>query len=240
MIDSKERGRSPLSLVGENTDVAFYARQLGAVRKSVLLLGCAGGRLAWELSAKNISIVAVDPSPAMIATAEDHRGREPRESAHRVRFLSGDLRSLRLPDRFEAVVAPQNALGLMSSLDDLGAVIETARYHLLPDGMFVLDAINPARSDAGRSGHGQGDRMPSNSPSQRGALSPHLRERKRAGLAPGSAIRRLRLRQFYPTEVDSALEEGGFVPTARYGRYDEKPFDPDDPLQIVVASLASH
>jgi len=35
----------------------------------------------------------------------------------------------------------------------------------------------------------------------------------------------------------ASLEGGGFVATNRYGRYDEKPFDAHDPLQIVVASL---
>ncbi len=240
MGDVNERGRSPLALVGEDRDAAFYARQLADVAQPVLLLGCASGELAWELSAQLPSIVAVDPSPGMIASAEEHRAHQPGENAARVRFLLADLRSLRLSDRFAAVLAPQNALGLMLSMDDLGLVFATARHHLLPDGLFAFDVINPARWDAARRWGGEQDRpRTSGAHSQRGAFTPHLRERKRAGLAPDSAIRRLRLRLFYPAELDAALEDGGFVATARYGRYDEKPFDPSDPLQIVVASLAS-
>lgn len=238
MSDSNNRGRSALSLVGENTDVAFYTRQLADVGQPVLVLGCASGRLACELSAQRLSVVAVDPSPAMIAFAEERRSREPSENERRLRFLCGDLRSLRLPDRFAAVIAPQNAFGLMSSLDDLGAVIATARHHLVFEGLFVFDAINPARTAPGSGSSGEEERT-AGSPSQRGAFSPHLREHRRAGLAPGSAIHRLRLRQFYPAEVDSALEEGGFVATARYGSYDEKPFDPGDPIHIVVAAAES-
>jgi len=102
----------------------------------------------------------------------------------------------------------------------------------------VFDAINPARS-ALVSGSSSEEERTIGSPSRRGAFSPHLREHRRAGPARGSAIHRLRLRQFYPAEIDGALQEGGFVPTARYGGYDERPFDPSDSIQIVVASLAS-
>lgn len=236
MADTHGRGRSPLSLVGEATVAAFYSRQLAGIHQAVLLLGCASGRLAWDLSAHVPSIVAVDPSSAMIASAEEHRLREAAEYSNRLRFISADLRSLRLSDRFAAVLAPQNALGLMLSMDDLGSAIATARHHLLPDGVFIFDAINPARDDGAASWDDPGSSVPMGAHRQRGPFSPHLRERRRGGPAPGAGIRRLRLRQFHPAELNAALEEGGFVAIARYGRYDDKPFDPGDPLQIVVAA----
>ncbi len=236
MTSSNGRARPPVSLVGSDADVAFYRRQLAQLGQPALILGCANGRLAWELCAELPQVVGVDPSPAMIAFAEEERARRPSEIASRARFLSADLRSLRLADKFGSVLAPHNVLALMPSVLDLEAVIATAKHHLLPGGLLLFDAINPRRAGA------RGVESDSSSSSldlwtPRTTFAPHLRERRRTGRASGEGIRRLRLRQFFPSEFDAALESGGFVATARYGRYDEKPFDPDDPLQIVVASL---
>jgi len=236
MTSRDGREKPPVSLVGSDADVAFYRRQLAQLGQPALILGCANGRLAWELCSELPSVVGVDPSPAMIAFAEGERAQRPPEIAGRVRFLSADLRSLRLADRFGSVLAPHNVLALMPSLLDLEAAIATARHHLLPGGLLVFDAVNPRRGSApGAESERNSSALDSWTP--RSAFAPHLRERRRTGRAPGEGIRRLRLRQFFPLEFDAALQSGGFVATARYGRYDEKPFDPDDPLQIVVASL---
>jgi SAM-dependent methyltransferase len=236
MASSNGRARSPVSLVGSDADVAFYRRQLAQLGAPVLVLGCANGRLAWKLCAAVPLVVGVDPSPVMIAFAEEGRTQQPPETAGRVRFLSADLRSLRLVDKFGAVLAPHNALALMPSLLELEAVIATARHHLSPGGVLLFDAINPRRASE-RGVDADESNPPLDLWTHRPAFAPHLRERQRTGHSPSSAIRRLRLRHFSPRELDAALEDGGFVATARYGRYDEKPFDPEDPLQIVVASL---
>ncbi len=236
MANSNGRARPPVSLVGSDADAAFYRRQLSPLGQPVLVLGCANGRLVWELGAGLPSVVGVDPSAVMIAFAEEGRAHHASETSDRVRFISADLRSLRLAEKFGAVVAPQNALSLMPSVADLEAVIATARHHLLPGGLLLLDALNPG--GAGRpSTASDEDQPPVDLWAHRSAFAPHLRERNRGGSSPGGSIRRLRLRHFFPSELDAALDAGGFAPMARYGRYDEKPFDPADALQIVVASL---
>jgi SAM-dependent methyltransferase len=226
---------SPVSLVGSDAGIAFYRRQVGQLEQPVLILGCANGRMAWELGADLPLVVGVDPSPRMIALAEEGRVHQSAESASRVRFVSADLRSLRLAEKFAAVLAPNNALGLMGSPHDLEAAIATARYHLLPDGFLAFDTVNPTHN--GRALQSETEVFPSEPRMRRAPLTLHLRERRRTGPGAGQAIRRLRLRQFMPAEIDAALEEGGFVATSRYGRYDEKPFEPSDALQIVIATL---
>ena len=68
-------------------------------------------------------------------------------------------------------------------------------------------------------------------------FAPHLRERDRRDGIEG--IRRLRLRHFSVAEIDQALREADFVATERYGSFDRRPFEPTDPIQVVVASRAS-
>ncbi len=225
---------SPVSLVGSDADVAFYRRQLAQLGQPILVLGCANGRLACELCRTHLGVLGVDPSPVMISLAEEARGRSG-ENSSRLRFLSADLRSLRLSETFGAVVAPDNALALMPSISDLEAMIATARHHLHPGGLLLLDAVNPRRPGGSKSDSGTG--APPRLSSHRAAFALHLQERRRSGNAWAKAIRRLQVRQFFPWELDAVLEGSGFEPTARYGRYDEKPFDAEDPLQIVVAYL---
>lgn len=220
------RGKAPLSLVGRNADARFYAQQAWQRGGPVLVLGCASGRIALELCARSPRVVAVDPSAVMVRAAEERRHAEPRELSGRLRLLEADLRSLRLPDRFTVVLAPQNALGLMGSPEDLDALLATARYHLQVGGALLFDVLNP-----------RGE--PSSPDQWRPAFTPHLRERRRAPPEKElRAIHRLRLRQLHPQEVDAALARAGFSALERYGNFEGKPFDREDPLQVVVAGLA--
>ena len=73
MAPSNGRASSPVSLVGSDADVAFYRRQLAQLGQPILLLGCANGRLAWELCAVVPDVLGVDPSAVMISLAEKAR-----------------------------------------------------------------------------------------------------------------------------------------------------------------------
>jgi hypothetical protein len=158
---------------------------------------------------------------------------EPPEVSARVRFLVSDVRVVRLEERFPLVLAPQHAMGLMATRDELDAFVATVRHHLAPGGTFIYDVLNPPRDAI----------IPNDDDDEpRAALEPrrplfalHLRERKPpGGTAP---IRRLRLRHFAPEELEDALTTGGLTLRERFGRFDGKPFELRDSRQIGVAGL---
>ncbi|WP_426749337.1 class I SAM-dependent methyltransferase [Myxococcus sp. Y35] len=220
----------PLSLVGQEPDLVFYTRQAAEHGGPVLVLGAANGRVVWALAEHGIAAVGVDPSEVMIRSAEERRASEPADVSSRARFLVADLRSLRLPERFPLVLAPQHALGLMPGRDDLEALLATVRHHLTPDGSFVYDVLNTPREPV----------LPRDDEAPSAGLEPrrpffalHLRERRQPG-GP-STIRRLKLRHFSPEELDAALISAGLVPRERYGRFDGKPFDLEDSRHIGIA-----
>lgn len=235
MAGPNGRASSPVSLVGPNADVAFYRRQLAQLGQPILILGCASGRLAWELGGTVAEVLGVDPSPLMISLAESAANR-PSGAPEGVRFLCADLRSLRLSKKFGAVLAPHNSLALMPSIEDLEAMLATAKHHLPPGGLLLLDASNPPQPRRGS--EEEAVEQHSIVANHRGAFAPHLREGRQTLRSSAGGIRRLRSRQYFSWEIDGALHSTGFEPTARYGGYDEKPFDPEDVLQIVVATLS--
>ncbi|MCI0573991.1 MAG: class I SAM-dependent methyltransferase [Myxococcaceae bacterium] len=232
------RGRPPLSLVGQESDVRFYARHAREAGGPVLILGCGSGRLALALADAGVEVLGVDPSARMVASAEALRAAADAEVAARLRFLTADLRALRLAERFPLVAAPHNALGLMDSPAELESLLTTVRHHLAPGGRFVFDLLNARDGDLS---YGAEDREPS-APLEplRPVFTPHLRERRRdgAGRVEAGGIRRLRLRPFRPEEVDRALRAVGLEARERYGRFDGRVFSPTDERQVVVAGVA--
>jgi SAM-dependent methyltransferase len=233
MAGNDVRGRTPLSLVGPDPDVLFYTRQVAERGGPVLVLGAANGRVAWAVAGQGVEVVGVDPSERMIRTAEERRATEPPEVSARTRFLAADIRALRLTERFPLVFAPQHALGLMPTRNDLDAFLATVRHHLAPGGTFVYDVLNPQREAV----------LPRDDDEPGAAVEPrrplfalHLRER-RSPEGTAGAIRRLKLKHFSPDELDAALQAAGLTPLERYGRFDGKPFDLEDPRHIGVAGL---
>ncbi len=230
------RGRKGLSLVGQEADVAFYAEHAARAAGPVLVLGCANGRVAAAIAERGCEVLAVDPSARMVAAAEERQRATPSTLAS-LRLLVADLRSLRLSQRFERVLAPQNAVGLMSSHDDLAALLATAAHHLAAQGNLVFDALCGAPRPAFEPSLPDEPSSPSLLETRRPLFSPHLQERTRKqerGVEKG--IHRLRLRHFTSQEMDGALLEAGLVALERYGDFQGKPFDAGDPLQVIVAS----
>ncbi|WP_375771189.1 class I SAM-dependent methyltransferase [Archangium gephyra] len=229
MAGNDTRGRTPLSLVGQEPDIAFYTRQAAEHGGPVLVLGAANGRVAWALAGAGLSVLGVDPSERMVQAAEELRSSEAPEVGGRVRFLHADPRSLRLAERFPVVLAPQHAMGMMGSQEDLEAFLSTVRHHLQPGGSFVYDVLNPSPEPAST----REDEEPGSAVEpRRPVFAFHLRERRQPGAPLG--IRRLRLRPFTAEELDAAMKACGLTPRERFGRFDGKPFDPEDTRHIGV------
>jgi len=222
-------GRTPLSLVGQEPDIAFYTRQAAEHGGPVLVLGAANGRVAWALAGAGLPVLGVDPSERMLQAAEELRGSEAPEVAGRVRFLHADPRSLRLSERFPVVLAPQHAMGMMATPEDLEAFLSTVRHHLRPGGSFVYDVLNPSPEPVST----REDEEPGTAVEpRRPVFAFHLRERRQPGAPLG--IRRLKLRPFTAEELDAAMKACGLTPRERFGRFDGKPFDPEDTRHIGV------
>ena len=229
MAGNDARGRTPLSLIGQEPDIPFYTRQATEHGGPVLVLGAANGRVAWALARAGLSVLGVDPSERMLQAAEEVRASESPEVSDRVRFLRADPRSLRLSERFPVVLAPQHALGMMASHEDLEAFLSTVRHHLVPEGVFVYDVLNPSPEPAL---HREDDEPGAALEPRRPVFAFHLRERRQPGAPLG--IRRLKLRPFSAGELDDAMKACGLTPRERYGRFDGKPFDPEDARHIGV------
>ncbi len=107
---------------------ATLLESLGSGRHRILELGSGGGHNLSHLTA-HFDATAVDASEGMLA----HSRRLNPSVTHHV----GDMRSVRLGEKFEAVLI-HDAISYMLSEADLEAALATAAAHLDPGGVLVM------------------------------------------------------------------------------------------------------
>lgn len=135
---------------------ATFFRELmveyGGEVRTVLELGCGGGNNALHLK-KHFEITLVDLSPGML---EQSRKLNPE-----CRHIEGDMRSLRLDQRFDAVFV-HDAVVYMLTEDDLRAAMATAHAHLRGGGValfvpdFTAESFHPDTKHGGYDGEDRG------------------------------------------------------------------------------------
>lgn len=105
----------------------------------ILELGCGTGAHAQELARLGFGVHGVDLSVEMLERAEERRKSLPRNIAEKLSFGPGDVRVLRLPNRFPVVIALFHVLSYQTTNEELDAAFDTARRHLEAEGIFVFD-----------------------------------------------------------------------------------------------------
>ncbi|HSP18282.1 MAG TPA: class I SAM-dependent methyltransferase [Myxococcaceae bacterium] len=224
-----ERRRSLTVVGGARGEVARYASLLPSAGGPVLVLGVADGRLAEALVRRDVPVTGVDPSPRMLARAEETRAQLPPELQDRMHLLRADLRSLRLGERFAAVFAPRDAVALVATRSDLEALFRTASEHLRPGASFAFDlSLPPARWLVPDEIDPHEGVQP-----ERAVFTPHLRSRRtRQGHA---GLHRLLLRHFTAREVDYALTAAGLEALTRDRDFEGHPWEPGADRMVIVA-----
>lgn len=99
--------------------------------KTLLHLGCGAGGNDHTFK-KHFSVTGVDISRGMLEIA---RKRNPE-----VAYVRGDMRTVRLKERFDAVAVP-DSIGYMTTLRDLRQAVWNARRHLKPGGVLLIVAL---------------------------------------------------------------------------------------------------
>ena len=107
--------------------------------RSVLDAGCGTGRVAIELARRGIEVCGVDVDPSMLQQA--------RTKAPQLKWVLGDLATVRLGRRFDVAVLAGNVMIFLQPGQE-GAVLANMREHLRPGGSLVAGfSLEPGRLD---------------------------------------------------------------------------------------------
>lgn len=107
--------------------------------KSLLELGCGTGTHAALLAAEGYEIYGVDLSADMLKQAEKRLLNLQPEVASKLKFSQGDIRTVRLDRKFDAVISLFHVFSYQTTNQDLQAAFETAKTHLKPGGTLIFD-----------------------------------------------------------------------------------------------------
>jgi SAM-dependent methyltransferase len=114
-------------------------RKPGAL--TVLDVACGTGGHLRHLQ-HNYEVTGVDLDPNMLSEARVHLTDIP--------LIEGDMRILRLDNRFDAVICLFSSIGYMSDTEELTSAITAMADHLNPGGVLIVDGW--VRPDAWRGG----------------------------------------------------------------------------------------
>jgi SAM-dependent methyltransferase len=115
----------------------IQSHALGA--RSILELGCGTGAHAVLLAGEGYRIHGVDLSTEMLELAEARLAEMSPEQASRVEFSQGDIRTVRLNSKFDAVISLFDVISYQTTNEDLKATFATVKAHLKPGGVFIFD-----------------------------------------------------------------------------------------------------
>ncbi len=127
-------------------DVAYYTR-LAKGCASVLEYGIGNGRIALPLARAGARVVGVDHSRPMLRDLRHRIAKQPPEVRKRIVARAGDMRRVRLGERFPLVICPFNTALHLYHRTDVEAWLARVKEHLTPRGELVVDIAMPILAD---------------------------------------------------------------------------------------------
>lgn len=229
-----------------STDLPFWLAQAKRYPGPLLELGCGTGRLAIPLAREGIPVTGIDFSDSMLSRARQNVQSEDLDT----NFIQADIRDFALAAQFDLVILPINTLCHILNIEDVGRMLACIRQHTKPDARFIIDYFNPRLSALLRKPEEEFTFAEYPHPEGRGNITVtatatydrstqintfHLKYNVDGNIVADE----LRMRIYFPQELDGLLHFNGFSIEAKYGDYDESPFKGDSPRQLVVAKKGS-
>jgi SAM-dependent methyltransferase len=229
-------------------DMPFYRCQAELYGQPVLELACGTCRLTIPLSQAGFDITGLDISPSMLRAA---RGKAERCGAS-LTLVQADCTDFSLQRKFQLIFIPQNSLSHLLERTDIEACLRCVRQHLAPGGRFVVDVFTPSVHFLARDGAQPYSIGEYEDPDVGGLI----RVTDTFVYDPAAQVRHgvwhyehvgtgerwdvpVKMRMFYPLELDLLLEHNGFVIEHKYGDFDGSPYGPTSMKQLIVVRDAS-
>lgn len=239
-----EKARHYDLLIPGPNDLPFYQRQVMRYGGPVLELGCGTGRLTIPLKLAGADITGLDIAPDMLEMARLKAER----SRVSIQFVQADACDHSLNRQFKLIFFANNSLSHLLRREAVEACFSCVRRHLAPGGRFIVDIFTPNSEILMR---GPAERYPVGQyedPDGRGCITVTETNRydpvaqvnhliwyyRQAGKAEVEIP--IKLRMFYPQEIDSLLTHSGFVIEHKYGDFQETPYVSNSPKQLIICS----
>jgi len=221
------------SYASRKHDVAYYASVAKGCEK-ILEYGIGSGRIAMPIARAGTRVVGIDLSKPMLRDLARRVAKEPKAVQRLIDARHGDMRKLRLRERFPLVTCPFNAALHLYTRDDVEQWLGRVRDHIEPNGELVVDIVMPIVEDLAD--------PPGTSYTLRPFVHPSAGPVKYREVFDYDRVRQISFcsmifepkgkpsfmvplahRQFFPQEWEALLHYNGFEVTALYGDFEGNP-----------------
>jgi SAM-dependent methyltransferase len=182
----------------------------------------------------------------MLARARE-KSREARLNVH---WVQADMREFNLQARFSTILLPFNGLCLLQNHRDAGRLLGCVRQHLVAGGHFIFDVNNPRPERLANTGEERAfaqydvssptgeDSVVATHQRSYDATTQVLDVQIEYKFSSGEQIdERLRMRMYFPDELEKLLEQSGFRVVSAFGDYEERPLTAESERQLMVCQV---
>jgi ubiquinone/menaquinone biosynthesis C-methylase UbiE len=107
--------------------------------KTILDLGCGTGIHANLLASEGFKVTGVDYSSEMIEVANEKKMTDYLENKDSLNFISGDIRNIRLEEKYDVVVSLFHVFSYLNTNRDIKEGLETLNFHTKENGIIFFD-----------------------------------------------------------------------------------------------------
>ena len=221
----------------------LYQRQIARYGEPVLELACGSGRLTIPLATEGVHITGMDISEDMLRLAKWKASKR----GVSIPFIQGDMRSFDLGEKFKFIFIPAQSLSHLHTREEIEDCFSCVRRHLADDGRFLIELFNSSVKLLARESGlrypigeykdlGEGLQVFVTTEVSYDAASQvnHIRYFFRDAGSQAETVLALKMRQFFPQEIDALLWYNDFLIEHKYGTYDEGEFSSDASKQLIV------
>ena len=225
-------------------DIPFYLNKVKEYGEPVLELACGTGRVTIPIAEKGISTTGLDLLNTMLKEAK----RKSKETDVKVEWIEGDMTDFNLGKKFNLILMPGCAFHGLLDLESVEKCLTCVKNHLEPNAGFIFDAFNPNLNILVRNPSETYPNAKYQDPDGRGLVivtestkydkaSQIMDTTLSYSIAEKTISSELKLRIFFPKELDSILKYNGFKINAKYGYFDQSPFTSDSRIQIFICQV---
>jgi SAM-dependent methyltransferase len=120
---------------GGDRRLDFYLERLRSCSGRILEPAVGTGRMIIPLLEAELDVEGLDNSPEMLAVCRARCA----ERGHEPALYEGDMVSLSLPERYEAIIIPAGSFLLIERREESLGALKRFREHLVPGGRLILD-----------------------------------------------------------------------------------------------------
>ena len=124
-------------------DLAYIEEVAAAINGSILELACGTGRLTLPMAKKGYDMVGVDLHAGMLERARQ----KAQEAGLDIPFYRQDCTKLNLELKSSLIFMTGNSFQHFLTNESQGALFESVKRHLQPNGHFIFDTRNPILSE---------------------------------------------------------------------------------------------